>query len=271
MPSPTISSQFRDVDKAGQSDHLVKYLEYIDSIPEIRGIKERSYQYLGLMKGDSVLDAGCGPGFDAIRIAAVIGRHGQVTGIDLSEKMIATARKNAEKSGFPVTFRTGNVTNLGFPDESFNAIRIERTLQVLDTPQQVLDELVRVLKPGGRIVATEPDWDTFVTDPGSRDTARTFFRFCNNQFPDGSTGRKLFRYFRDLNLRDITIHPEPLILHDLRLVWQMMNMEQFLTLAQEQNAIEPDDASAWRQDLETADKEGRFTFAGMIFSVSARK
>jgi hypothetical protein len=70
-------------------------------------------------------------------------------------------------------------------------------------------------------------------DPRSRDVARTFFRFCADQFPDDSTGRKLYRYFRERDLNDMAIHPEPLVLHDFALATLMMNMEQFLAEARE--------------------------------------
>jgi ubiquinone/menaquinone biosynthesis C-methylase UbiE len=206
-------------------------------------------------------------------MAAVVGMSGKVVGIDLNERMIAIAQEKVKTagSGLPVSFRTGDVRRLDFPDASFDAVRIERTLQILDNPGQILDELIRVLRPGGRLLAIEPDWETIVTDPGSRDTARTFFRFCADQFPDGSTGRKLYRYFRERNLNDVIIHPEPLVLHDLALASKMMNMEQFLGAAQEQGVLARDDAERWQRDLKSADAGGRFTFAGMMFAVVGRK
>jgi ubiquinone/menaquinone biosynthesis C-methylase UbiE len=271
MAKPTISSEFRDVDRTEASDHLVRYLEYVDSLPAIRQLKERSYGYLGLRTGDIVLDAGCGPGYDALRMAAIVGKAGQVTGIDLSERMIAIAQDKAKGSDLPVSFRTRDVRKTSFPNASFDAVRIERTLQILENPGQILDELIRVLRPGGRLLAVEPDWETFVTDPGSRDTARTFFRFCADQFPDGSTGRKLFRYFRQRNLQDVAVHAEPLVLNDFSLVFKMMNMEQFLAAAQDKGVLAQDEVAAWLSELKAADEVGRFTFAGMIFAVAGRR
>jgi len=271
MTRRTISSEFRDVDKAEQSDELVRYLEYVDSLPESRELKERSYQYLGLTEGSVVLDAGCGPGYDVLRMAARVGSSGHVTGIDFSERMIAIAQEKAAGSGLPVSFRTGNVCQLDLPDASFDAVREERTLQILEDPELALDELVRVLRPGGRLVAIEPDWETFVIDPGNRDTARKFFRFCADQFPDGSTGRKLLRYFRERNLHDVVVHPEPLVLHDFSLASQITNMTQFLAAALEQKILSPREADEWQQEMRSADAFGKFTFAGMIFVVSGRK
>jgi ubiquinone/menaquinone biosynthesis C-methylase UbiE len=271
MPERTISSEFRNVDHAETADHLVQYLEYVDSLPQTRQLKANSYGYLCLKQGDVVLDAGCGPGYDAIRMAAIVGKTGQVAGIDISERMIAIAEAKAKRAGLPVSFRTGDIRKLPFPDASFDAVRIERTLQILDNPGQILDEMVRILRPGGRLLSIEPDWETFVTDPGSRDIARTFFRFCTDQFPDGSTGRKLYRYFRERGLADVVVHPEPLVLHDFSLAAKMINMEQFLSAAQEKGVLKPDEVEAWLQEMKAADVKGRFTFAGMMFAVAGRK
>jgi ubiquinone/menaquinone biosynthesis C-methylase UbiE len=271
MAERTISSEFRDVDNAKTADHLVQYLEYVDSLPETRQLKVRSYGYLGLKEGDVVLDAGCGPGYDALRMAAIIGKKGYVTGIDLSERMISLAQEKAKGTALSAAFRTGDVRKLPFPDASFDAVRIERTLQILDNPGLVLDEMIRVLRPGGRLLSIEPDWDTFVCDPGNRDTARTFFRFCADQFPDGSTGRKLYRYLKEREMQYVTIHPEPLVLHEFDLAAKMMNMEQFLAAVQERGVLSRDDVGAWLQELKDADAKGQFTFAGMMFAVTGKK
>jgi len=271
MAERTISNEFRNVDNTETADHLVQYLEYVDSLPQTCQIKADSYGYLGLKEGDSVLDAGCGPGYDAIRMASVVGRTGKVTGIDLSERMIAIAEAKAKGTGLPVSFRTGDVRKLPFPDASFDKIRIERTLQILENPGEVLDEMIRVLRPGGRLLCVEPDWETMVCDPGSRDTARVFFRFCADQFPDGSTGRKLYRYFRERGLSDVAVHPAPLVLHDFPLTAKMMNMDQFLAAAQEKRVLARDDVASWLGELKAADARGQFTFAGLMFAVVGRR
>jgi ubiquinone/menaquinone biosynthesis C-methylase UbiE len=270
MAGRTIISEFRTTDSADNADHLVRYLEYVDSLPEIRQIKERSYRYLGLKDGDVVLDAGCGPGYDVVRMAAMAGA-GTVVGIDSSVPMIEIAKLKAAESGLPVSFRVGNANRIEFPDSTFDVVREERTLQILDTPELALDELVRVLRPGGRIVAIEPDWETFVVDPGDRYFSRKFFRFCCDQFPDGSTGRKLYRYFHDRSLEEVEVHAEPLVLHDPDLFWQIMNVGQFLTAALEQEILQNEEADCWCQELQSAGNKGRFTFAGMIFTVSGLK
>ena len=270
MEERTLSSEFRNVDNAETVDHLVQdHLEYVDSLPETRQLKVNSYGHLCLRNGDVVTDSGAGRAMMHSGWLPLSGRPGRSPAIDLSERMIAIAK--AKHTSLPVSFRTGDVRNLPFPDASFDKIRIERTLQILDNPGQVLDEMIRVLRPGGRFLSIEPDWETFVCDPGSRDTARTFSRFCADQFPDGSTGRKSYRYFRERGLEDVVVHPEPLVMHDFSLTAKMMNMEQFLSAAQEKGVLKPEEVASWQQELMMADAMGRFTFAGMMFAVTGRK
>lgn len=271
MEKRTLCPEFPPAGSPGLSDHPVRYPDLEDSLPESRGIGVRSYGYLDLKEGDRVLDAGCGPGYDALRIAAIVGSTGKVTGIDPITRMIEIARENAARSTYPVSFQAGDVRRLDFPDAWFNAVRIDRILQVHENPGEILDELIRVLRPGGKILAIEPDWETFVCDPGDRDTARTFFRFCADQFPDGSTGRTLFRCFRERGLSDVVVHPEPLVMHRFTLASKMLHMEQFLGSAREHNVLTQDEIDTWLQELAAADKKGQFTFAGMVFAVTGKK
>jgi ubiquinone/menaquinone biosynthesis C-methylase UbiE len=271
MPRETIVSDFTDAAKHHHTKDLADYLEYVNNIPEIRGMKERSYRYLALREGDAVLDPGCGSGYDAIRMAGMVGREGKVLGIDLNEHLLSIARENAKGRDLPVSFEVQDISRLDLHDESFDAIRIERTLQILKDPGRVLDELVRVLKPSGRLVAVEPDWDTLVIDPGSRETEEAFFRFCNDQFPDGSTGRKLYRYFKERDLREVRVYAEPLLIHDFEPVFHLLNMKQFLPAAVKQGVIGHDALALWQHEMKSASDDGQFTFAGLFFVATGRK
>ena len=103
-----------------------------------------------------VLDVGCGTGYTACGIAARY--NAQVVGIDLSETMIESARKRARELGLEgtVEFRVADVFQLPFDDESFDVVISESVLAVLpgDKPRAI-GEIVRVLRPGGRVGANE--------------------------------------------------------------------------------------------------------------------
>ena len=164
-----------------------------------------------------------------------------------------------------------DITRLDFPDASFDAIRIERTLRVIQNPQQAVAELVRVMRPSGRLVALEPDWETFAFDPGPKETIRKFLHFCCDQFADGWTGRRLYRYFRAAGLRNVVIHPEPIIVHEFVTASLILMMEKFLGNAVSQGVIPQAEVDTWIREMLRSDWKGEFTFAGTIFVVCGGK
>jgi ubiquinone/menaquinone biosynthesis C-methylase UbiE len=112
---------------------------------------------LAALKGDErLLDAGCGTGMMALRIAA---RYPGCTvhGIDLSPKMIAAARRDAETQGLAVDFRVGSITDLPYPGDSFDVVITNILYHHLDLAEkrQAVTQIARVLKPGGRYVSAE--------------------------------------------------------------------------------------------------------------------
>ena len=104
-----------------------------------------------LKKGMTLLDCGCGPGSITIGLAEMV-NPGAVVGIDIGASYIELARSDAEKQGvFNVSFKEGNLYDLPFPDNTFDAAFAHAVLNHLSEPLQALKEAYRVLKPGGVI------------------------------------------------------------------------------------------------------------------------
>lgn len=100
-------------------------------------------------KGMNVLDAGCGTGNYSIKLA----RLGcLVTGVDVSEKMLDTARKKAKGAGHAISFINSNIESLPFASEQFDAVVSVVALEFVENQQKAFDELFRVVQKGGKIV-----------------------------------------------------------------------------------------------------------------------
>jgi ubiquinone/menaquinone biosynthesis C-methylase UbiE len=140
----------------------------IEDTVEISGIEtlhpggfeltKRTAEIAGLKSGMQVLDVSSGRGTQALFYAEYYDVH--VTGIDISEKMIQSAEENARRSGMAnrVSFKLGDSQALPFLDNTFDVVINECAVGIPDDSQKVLNEMVRVVKPGGRIVIHESIW-----------------------------------------------------------------------------------------------------------------
>lgn len=128
-------------------------------------------QWLDIKEGDHVLDVGCGIGLQAKAMAKLVGSEGKVAGTDLSNTLIEIARERTASSNLPLEFFTANALAQPFPDQSFDRIRTERVLMYIKDTQAVLREFKRLLKPGGKVVIFDFDWDGMVI-PHSNKTLR---------------------------------------------------------------------------------------------------
>jgi ubiquinone/menaquinone biosynthesis C-methylase UbiE len=100
-----------------------------------------------LAPGAQVLEVAPGPGYFAIELA----RLGacQVTGLDISRTFVAIAQRNAEQAGVSVDFRLGNASNMPFENNRFDFLFCRAAFKNFAEPVRALEEMYRVLKPGG--------------------------------------------------------------------------------------------------------------------------
>jgi SAM-dependent methyltransferase len=166
-----------------------------------RQLRSWERRELGLARGQHLLDVGCGLGEAALALAADLGDDGEVVGVDVSAQMIRVARSRAGAARCRVRFTVGDACALAEPDSSFDAVRSERTLQWLADPGAAVAELVRVVRPGGRVSLIDTDWSTFAIDVGDDDLAamvRDAMRTERGR--PSNVGRRLHDLARDAGL-----------------------------------------------------------------------
>jgi len=157
---------YQRVDDDPNVEVLVATMEGTAQWEATRRLRSWERGQLGLTSGQRLLDVGCGLGEAALVLAEDLGDRGAVVGIDASEQMLGVARINARSAPCPVRFTVGDACALDEPDDSFDAARSERTLQWLADPAAAVAEMVRVVRPGGRISLIDTDWSTFTIDVG---------------------------------------------------------------------------------------------------------
>lgn len=125
------------------------------------------------MKDKKVLEVGSGRGAFACYFAKIFGA--KITGIDLNPDMIQSSVNRAKEEGvaYLAEFKVADASNLPFPDDSFDVVVSEcGPVGLAPDPQKVVDEMVRVIKPSGYIVAHAPMWLKGISEEEKKDIER---------------------------------------------------------------------------------------------------
>lgn len=122
-----------------------------------------------LERGEAVLDVGSGAGTDSLIAAQMVGAEGRVTGIDMTQEMLAKARAAAAEMKAPnVEFVEGEVESLPFDAESFDVVISNGVIDLVPDKDAVFSEIHRVLRPGGRIQVADVTIQNPVSEEGRR-------------------------------------------------------------------------------------------------------
>jgi ubiquinone/menaquinone biosynthesis C-methylase UbiE len=273
LPDPSgsiFSGSFSNIDTARDPAQYVRFMDDANAMEYFRAAKERTYAMLALKAGDRVLDIGCGTGEDVRALARIVGPTGLAVGIDSSHTMIDAAQlRSAGQAG--VEFRIGDAQQLDFADATFDACRADRVLQHLSEPGRAVQEMGRVLLPGGRLVTFEPDTGALLLDAPDKALTRKILNFRGDAVRSGWIGRQLPRLFRTAGLSDV----ETLVLPSPRTDYAQTNaslrLDSYAQWAADAGVISHAEAAGWSESLAAWAADGFFFCLVTMFMVSGRK
>jgi ubiquinone/menaquinone biosynthesis C-methylase UbiE len=265
-----LSSGFSKVDSSQDPGVFTSCLQTLCSLHYFQDYKKKSFQRLDPREGSRILEIGCGLGQDAIAMARMIGKKGNVVAVDSSQKMIEAACKGPMKAD-SIRFCLADACNLPFRNDAFDGARADRVLQHISDPRKAFAEMVRTVGDRGEVVVYEPDWGTFIISPGKKEICRTMTQLFGDAFPSGWIGRKLPGFFREEGLEKIQIEAGTFFTEDLDLAIRVFDLVNNAHRAKSLGYVSLSQAEGWLDDLRKADKQGRFFCSLTGFLVSGEK
>lgn len=235
-------------------------IAYLDRAAEAgRAYELRLLDALDLRPEHTALDVGCGPATD---LPAMAERAGRVVGVDRDPEMVAEARRRTAGTGVEVL--EADAQALPLDDASVDRARVDRVLHQVDSPPRVLAELARVLRPGGRAVLAQPDWETLVVDPGAVAVNLAFNRFaCDRVVRHPVVGRQLARLAGEAGLTAVSVETTAPVLRDFATAVHLLGLTRNAERAVRAGRLSRPAADEWLAALAA----GPFLAAFTLFSV----
>ena len=214
------------------------------------------------------MDIGCGNGLLVREFALAVGAEGRAAGLDMSDEQLAVARRNC--ADLPAAeFVAGDATSMEFADAAFDGVASVNTLEYISDTGAALDEIRRVLKPGGRAALISVLWDHFRFHGAEAAlTARMLDAFrahCPHQMLPMALPAKLanqdFAGIRRESLANFNG-----ALHENAFAYWGAKIVALFAVKQ---GIAESDAELWLRQLDEADREGRFGFVSVPILTTA--
>ena len=195
--------------------HQVNYLETVAASSWLQQTAANALALLALAPGQSVLEVGCGNGVFLPGLAEKVVPGGRVVGVDHAEAFVAVAREKIAKGGLSgvVTVDLGDAYQLPYERATFDAAHCERVLMHLDAPNDAIREMARVVKPGGIVVAAEPDWSGMQHDHPDREAYDLVYAKAL-PMRNKNMGLTLYRRFGEVGLQQRRYLPMTAVITD---------------------------------------------------------
>src|SRR3989454_141416 len=202
---------WRDADAQTNLAEMAAGLEARGRTPAHARLRRRFLRFVPVVAGDRVLEVGCGTGVVVRDLAALVGRRGEVVGVDRSRLLLDRARELCREAARRprIALRAADGAALPFSANRFDAaLAITVLLHVAD-PETVVREMVRVTRPGGRVGVQDQDFGTLaVTHPDRALTDRIMWGVASRMYDEPFSGRRLPGLLRAVGLDDVRLSTE---------------------------------------------------------------
>ena len=238
-----------------------RHIQRLYSTPDIVAQRAEVLALLAPRPGEAVLDVGSGPGFLVASIAAAVAPEGVVHGVDPSPAMNALARE--QTAGSPgAHIDEGDASALPYPDARFDAAVSTQVYEYVTDVPAALTELHRVLRPGGRVLILDTDWDSLVWHAADRALQDRIMAAWAEHLADPHLPRTLSGHLRRSGFRVTGRAVIPLFnpTHEAE-TFSAMTIRTIADFVVGRQGVSQDDVDAWAADLRARAAEDDYLFS----------
>ena len=239
--------------------------------PDVIGQREQFLGALAPRPGERVLDIGSGPGFLAAGIGEAVGPSGAVYGVDISEPLLAVARSHCAHQSW-VEFRRADATQLPFSDNEFDAVISTQVLEYVRDVERALAEICRVVRPAGRVVIVDTDWDSIVWHSSNRERMNRILAAWEEHATDSRLPRTIASKLGRVGLRVESQRVIPLFnpafdpnSYSNRII------DLIVPFVTGRNGITGEEAEAWARELRQSGESADYFFSLNRYLFLAKK
>jgi ubiquinone/menaquinone biosynthesis C-methylase UbiE len=227
----------------------IAYLTGLAASAHGRLFRERALAALDLRPGQVALDVGCGPGANLEDLSAAVTAAGRVIGVDMDPAMVGEAKRRMAGRAM-VEVLLGDAHAIPVADGSVDRVQVDRVLQHVAAPGEVLAEVRRVARSGAILTLGEPDWATLAIDAGDLRTSVDFTAFiCSDVIRNPSIGRELVRLATAAGFVVRSAEALAPLFRDFGDADRIIGLTQHVAWAVASRSIEQDRATRWLASL----------------------
>ncbi|WP_433286098.1 methyltransferase domain-containing protein [Micromonospora sp. CA-244673] len=254
---------FTDVDRQSAPDSWVGVLDRLAEEPFYQAYQQRVRELLRPAPGRRYVEVGAGTGASAAHLRDE--NSVSVATVDHARTMAA-----AMKARGLAQCVVADAHQLPFLADTFDGAWADRTLQHLADPHTAIKELIRVVRPGGRIVLADPDYDTQVLDIADQSLARRVLRFrADVLLRNGTLAHQHAGLLAVQGLVDVTVEPRTLLVRNPAAVDNVLGLRSWAATAAQRGALDPAEARAFEDQFDEVVDANRFTYAVTFFLTAA--
>jgi ubiquinone/menaquinone biosynthesis C-methylase UbiE len=233
----------------------IQYLE--NAKKHTQSISEHSYKLLSVAKGQTILEFGCGSGYDVFEMAKLVGDSGKVYGVDID---LDTVEYVKSVSTYPNVFVEQNIAQkLPYQNDFFDIIRLERVLQHVENADATVADLVRTLKKNGQLGVIETDWASLNFFSQHKDIERKITNFITEKAAaNGLISRRIADIFVKEGLQQVRQEPYSLSIANYEQANDFIKLEDIIKKGYETDYLTAKDVELWNAEVQHRKEKGLF-------------